>query len=78
MNVTVRTGEVVDFQAIDMLLDLGLVGQKGGHHDERSRARRDTVAQFQARQGPRAQQIRDGTVDERDREVRGRDEGDKT
>ena len=78
VNVTVRIGEVVDFQAIDMLLDLGLVGQKGGHHDERSRARRDTVAQFQARQGPRAQQIRDGTVDERDREVRGRDEGDKT
>src|SRR5204862_3656965 len=27
VNVTVRTGEVVDFQAIDMLLDLGLVGQ---------------------------------------------------
>ena len=76
VDVTVRIGEVVDLETTDMLLDLGLAGEEGGHHDERSQARRDAVAQLEARQRPRAELIGDGAIDERDREVGGRDEGD--
>ena len=70
----VRIGEVVDFQAIDVLADLALRGQERRHHDERSQARRDAVAQLEARQRPRAEQVRDRAIDERDREVGGRDQ----
>ena len=78
VDVTVRIGEVVDLEPTDMLLDLGLAGEEGGHHDERSQARRDAVAQLEARQRPRAELVGDGAIDERDREVGGRDEGDQT
>ena len=78
VDVTVRIGEVVDLEPTDMLLDLGLAGEEGGHHDERSQARRDAVAQLEARQRPRAELFGDGAIDERDGEVGGRDEGDQT
>ena len=49
MDVAVRIGEVVDLETTDMLLDLALACEEGGHHDERSQARRDAVAQLEAR-----------------------------
>jgi hypothetical protein len=49
VDVTVRIGEVVDLETPDMLLDLRLAGEESGHHNERAQARRDTVAQLEAR-----------------------------
>src|SRR6185295_18324851 len=77
VDVTVRIGEVVNLETADKLLDLGLAGEESGHHDERSETRRGAVAQLEARQGPRAELIGNRAIDERDREVGGRDEGDE-
>ena len=47
MKLAFRTGEVMHFQAGDLCVDFVRRGQHHRHHDERSKFRRNAVAQFQ-------------------------------
>jgi hypothetical protein len=74
----VRIRQIVDLQAGDVLLDRGFTRQQGRHHHERAQGWRDAVAELEARQRSRPEQLRDGAIDERDREVGGRNQRDES
>ena len=70
-HVAVAVGEVVHLEAADLGLGLGLAGEEHRHDDERSQRRRHASVEVEPRQRLRAEQVGDGPVDERDREVGG-------
>ncbi len=74
VEVTGRVGEEVDLEPSDLLLDLGFARQQRRYHHEGPQARGNAVARLQTRQRHRPEHRHDRAVDERDREVGGRDD----
>ncbi len=72
MQLVVGRGEVVDLEAMQMLFDRGARAQHDGHGDQRAQLLRNAVAQREARQPARADAAGHRAVDERDRDVDGR------
>ena len=54
-----RIGEVVDLEAVDLRLDVGLARQQHRHHDERPQVRRDAVVEVEPGQPARPQDVGD-------------------
>ena len=50
MQVAFRTGEMMDFQPLDLLLDVFGRGQKRRHGDQRAQMRGNAIRKLQARQ----------------------------
>ncbi len=73
MQVAFGTGEMVDFQPLDLLLDGVGRGQKRRHGDERAQMRGNAVGQLQGRQKIGVEAEADGAIDQRDRGVNGGD-----
>ena len=65
-EIVVRIGEVVDFQALDLLFDGRFAREEKRYRDQRSERCRHAVAQGQRGQDTRAEDARDATVCERD------------
>ena len=76
-NIAVRIRQVMHFQPLDQLGDLGAIGQEGRHDNHRPQTRGHAVTQLEPRQHPRREQHRDPTIQERDHEVRGGNRGQK-
>ena len=74
-QVALAVAQVVDLQAADLGLDVRLAGQERRHDDERPQRGRHAVVELEPGQRPRAEHVGDHPVDERDREVGGRAEG---
>ena len=68
----------MDLQAVDLLFDLGFVGQEGRYDDKGSQGWRHPVRELETRQRAWAEPPHDDAVNEGDREVGGRDEGHKS
>ena len=77
-QVALGVGQEADLQAVDLRLDVRLVGEQRRDDDERARARTDAVGQLEPRQRPRAE--RDASTSQLtngDRDLRGRHEGER-
>ena len=70
-----QIGKIVELQAIDLLLDLGVAHQQGRHHHEGSQVGRDALGEPEAWQRSGAEQLRDDAIDERDGEIGCRNQG---
>ena len=75
MDGALQICEIVELQAIDLLLDLDVAHQQGRHHHEGSQRRRDALGELEARQRSGAEQLRDDAIDERDGEIGCRNQG---
>ena len=69
MQVAVRTGEVVDFEALDLLLDRSPIGEQCRHGDKRAQMRRHAVGELQRRQEMGVEAETDRAIDQSDRRV---------
>ena len=74
-KVTVRVREVVHFQPLHLLVDLGAGGQQYRDDDHGAQGRRDTIAKLESRQRARFDHGRDEAIHERYRQIRSRDGG---
>ena len=72
MQLVVGRGEVVDLEAMQVFFDRGARAQHDGHGHQRAQLFRHAFAQRQARQAAGADAARDRAVDERHRDVDGR------
>ncbi len=75
MEVSVRVGQEVDLQTADLFVDVRLAREQDGHHHQRPQALRHAVVKVEARERSRPEHRHHGAIDERDREVGGRDDG---
>ena len=71
-NITVRAGEMVDLEGLDLLQQAGFAGRDDGHDDKRAHRLRHAAGQSEAGQGFCAENRGDGAVDQRRRELRRR------
>ncbi len=74
-NVAIAVSQVVDLEAADLGFDISLARQEHRHDDQRPQPGWHALVQVEPRQRPRAQHVGDHPVDEGDREVGGRAEG---
>ena len=73
MQVAFGTGEMVDLQTLDLLLDGVRRGQKRRYGDEGAQMRGNAVGQLQGRQKVGVEAEADRSIDQRDRGVNGGD-----
>ncbi len=73
MQVAIGTGEVVDFQPLDLLLDRRRSGQQRRHGDDRAQMRGHAVGELQGWQEMGVEAEADGAIDQRNRRVYGGD-----
>ena len=69
-EIAVAVREVVQLEPADLGLDVRLVGQQRGHHDERAHLRRDALGQIEPGQRTRPEGVGQRPVDEGDGEIR--------
>ena len=72
MQLVVGRGEIVDLEPVQVLFDRGARAQHHGHGHQGAQFCRNAFAQRQARQAAGADAARHRAVDERDRDVDGR------
>ena len=63
-QVAAGAAQMMHFEALDLLQQIGLAGQKGGYRDQRTQVGRNTFAQRQCRQGDCAETPVSHPVDE--------------
>jgi hypothetical protein len=73
-NIAVAVRQIVNLQAANQSLDVGLIGQEHRDDHKSSQSQRHALIQIEPRQCPRTQQVSDFPVDEGDREVGGGDD----
>ena len=71
MQVAIGTGEMVDFQTLDLFLDRSGRGQKGRHGDDGAQMRGNTAGKLQGREKAGVETEPDRPIDQRDRRVDG-------
>ncbi len=67
--------QVVHFEPLDLRFDFGAVRQQHRHDDHGSQMRRHTVSQLEPRQYGRRDERGDASIQQSDRQIRGRDGG---
>ena len=68
-NIAVAVRQIVDLQAANQCLDVGLISQEHWDDDQSSKPRRHAPLQIEPRQYPRAQDVSDFPVDEGNRKI---------
>ena len=74
-KIAIGVREVVHLEPLDLLGDVGTIGQEGRHDHHGPKVRRHAIAELEAGQRDRREQCRDGAIQERDRQVRSGNEG---
>ena len=72
--VTLRVGEVVQFEPVGELVGRAAARQHAGDHDHHAVLGRNAVRKREARQSARARRFADQPVDDRDHRLRGREQ----
>jgi hypothetical protein len=76
-KIAVWIRQVVDFQPLDLLRNLGLPYQESRYNDQCPQIRRHSIAEREPGQRPWPDQLRDFAIHQCARQIRGRDESEK-
>ena len=76
-KIAIWIREIVHFQPLDLLRNLGVAGQESRDDDQGPQIRRHSVTERQPGQRPWPEQLRDLAIHQCDRQIRGRDESEK-
>ena len=76
-KIAIGIRQVVHFQLLDLLRNLGVAGQESRHDDQRPQIRRHSVTERQPGHRPWPEQFHDFAIHQCDRQIRSRDESEK-
>src|SRR3990172_10674256 len=76
-KIAIWIRQVVDFQPLDLLRNLGVACQESRYDDQCPQIRWHSVTERQPGQRPWPEQLHDFTIDQCNRQIRGRDESEK-
>ena len=74
MQIAFRAGEMVDFQAFDLLVDRGQRREQGRDDDHGAQIWRNPIGKFQGGQYPRTEPTRQDAIGDGDRDIHCRDQ----